>query len=102
MGTQSHINPGVKRPVVSWEHSKSTEFNCALNSNIDGFEKVNTLLDNVLTNLSEANKEDVNELNYITYINKKFAKNIANFCLYICMSKYVCKYNLFYVKYLEI
>ena len=57
MGTQYHINPGVKRTVVRWEHIKRTEFNCALNNNTEGFEKVNTLLDNVLTNISEATKD---------------------------------------------
>ena len=62
IGTQCHISPGVKRTVVKWEHSKITRFQCALSSNSDGLEKVNTLLDNVLTNISEATRERFDEL----------------------------------------
>ena len=61
IGTQCHISPGVKTTVVSWEHSKITQFQCALSSNTGGFEKVSTLLNNVLTNISEATTESVNE-----------------------------------------
>ena len=61
-GTHSCISPGVKRTVVRWEHSKRTQFQCALSSNTDGFDKVNTQLDNVLTNISEATTESVKEL----------------------------------------
>ena len=55
-------NPIVSRQHVKWEHNKITEFQCALNDNTDGFEKVNNLSDMLLANISEITKENVSEL----------------------------------------
>ena len=45
VGVQNCNNPIVSRQHVKWEHNKRTEFQCALNNNTDGFEKVNNLSD---------------------------------------------------------
>ena len=55
-------NPIVSRQHVKWEHNKRTEFQCALNNNTDGCEKVNNLSDMLLANISETTKENVSEL----------------------------------------
>ena len=62
MGVQNCNNPIVSRQHVKWEHSKRTEFQCALNNNTDGFEKVNNLSDKLLANIGETTKENVSEL----------------------------------------
>ena len=59
---QNCNNPIVSRQHVKWEHSKRTEFQCALNNNTDGFEKVNNLSDKLLANIGETTKENVSEL----------------------------------------
>ena len=48
VGVQNY--PIVSREDVKWEHNKITEFQCALNDNTDGFEKVNNLSDMLLVN----------------------------------------------------
>ena len=62
VGVQICKNPIVSRQHVKWEHNKITEFQCALNDNTDGFEKVNNLSDMLLANISETTKENVSEL----------------------------------------
>ena len=62
VGVQNCNNPIISRQHVKWEHSKRTEFQCALNNNTDGFEKVNNLSDKLLANIGETTKENVNEL----------------------------------------
>ena len=62
VGVQNCNNPIVSRQHVKWEHNKRTEFQCALNDNTDGFEKVNNLSDMRLANNSETTKENVSEL----------------------------------------
>ena len=62
VGAQICNNPIVSRQHVKWEHNKITEFQCALNDNTDGFEKVNNLSDMLLANISETTKENVSEL----------------------------------------